>query len=212
MSFVNFIYEKENAITKEFCQEIIAQAKAVIESGALTEYHSGEHQFNEKKFGRHDLQIFMPRDMSDYFGEINNIVLNTVQEYGKEVQSIHGFPLICPSMKLQITPLTGGYSVWHIEHGVGEASNRALVWSIYLNDVEEGGETEFLYQGARYRPKAGSMLMWPAGVTHPHRGNPPLSNEKIILTGWVSYASSYAENAGLQLLKHSQPEGVLYEG
>lgn len=208
MSFVNFIYEKENAITEEFCREIIASAKVVIESGALTSFHAGKHQFPEKQFGRNDLQIFMPRDMGEHFGEVHSVVLDAVEEYGSEIQSIHDSPLICPVMKLQVTPLTGGYSVWHIEQGPGEESRRVLAWSIYLNDVEEGGETEFLYQGARYKPKAGSLLMWPASITHPHRGNPPLSNEKLMLTGWICYGNSYIETMGLKALKDKLGNGA----
>ena len=61
---------------------------------------------------------------------------------------------------------------------------------IYLNDVEEGGETEFLYQSIRVAPKAGTLLIWPAGFTHTHRGNPPLSGDKYIATGWVQYYTS----------------------
>lgn len=210
MDFTNFIYHKENAITEEFCREIIESGKAVIESGALNQYHAGKHQFKEKQFARHDLQIFMPANMTSHFGEIQNVVFDAVEEYGSEVQSIHDFPLICSVMKLQITPLTGGYSVWHSEHGPGASASRVLAWSIYLNDVAEGGETEFLYQRVRYQPKTGSLLMWPAGITHPHRGNPPLSNEKIILTGWVCCATSETENSGLNLLKETYSDKAIH--
>lgn len=56
----------------------------------------------------------------------------------------------------------------------------------YLNDVEEGGETEFLYQSLRIKPKKGMGVIWPGGYTHLHRGNPPLKGVKYILTGWYS--------------------------
>jgi hypothetical protein len=29
--------------------------------------------------------------------------------------------------------------------------------------------------------------VFPSGYTHTHRGNPPLSGEKIILTGWLEF-------------------------
>ena len=56
---------------------------------------------------------------------------------------------------------------------------------MFLNTIDEGGETEFLEQGLRFKPKAGDVLIWPAYFTHPHRGNPPLSNDKYLATGWV---------------------------
>jgi len=88
-------------------------------------------------------------------------------------------------MKIQKTSPSQGYHVWHSEHGIREHSNRILVFSLYLNDVEEGGETEFLYQKRRVAAKEGRLALWPAAFTHLHRGNPPLSGDKYILTGWV---------------------------
>jgi len=58
-----------------------------------------------------------------------------------------------------------------------------------LNDVEEGGETEFLYLKKRFKPIRDRLLIFPAGFTHTHRGNPPLSGDKYILTGWVEFMS-----------------------
>jgi hypothetical protein len=90
-------------------------------------------------------------------------------------------------IKIQRTQVGGGYHVWHCEQDGLELSHRFLAWSIYLNDVEEGGETEWLYQHKRVKPKTGTVCIWPSGFTHTHRGNPPLSNEKYITTGWISF-------------------------
>lgn len=81
------------------------------------------------------------------------------------------------------------YSVWHSEaYGpVHEKFLRAFVFMTYLNDVEVGGETEFLYQKLKVKPKRGLTLIWPAGFTHVHRGCPAPYEEKLILTGWYIY-------------------------
>lgn len=87
----------------------------------------------------------------------------------------------------------GGYYHWHSEHfphptDPGQKSlHRVLLWLLYLNDVEEGGETEFCYQGAKIKPRRGSLILAPCGFTHTHRGNVPLSDDKYILTSWVMY-------------------------
>ena len=62
---------------------------------------------------------------------------------------------------------------------------RLLFFILYLNDIEEGGETEFLYFKRRVKPQKGRLLLAPCGFTHYHRGNPPLSGDKYILTSWV---------------------------
>lgn len=87
--------------------------------------------------------------------------------------------------KLQKTEVGQGYHVWHFEQSSRGQSGRLMAYILYLNDVEEGGETEFLYIHKRVKPKAGTMVIFPASYTHTHRGNPPLSNEKYIITGWI---------------------------
>jgi hypothetical protein len=90
-------------------------------------------------------------------------------------------------VKIQKTMPGEGYHVWHYENGSSIMSFRSTTFMLYLNDVEEGGETEFLYQKRRFQPKTGSVLIWPAGFTHTHRGNPPLSGIKYIVTGWIEW-------------------------
>ena len=98
----------------------------------------------------------------------------------------YGVPFNFTSLKIQKTLPTEGYHVWHIEHGRGfENESRAFVFSIYLNDVKEGGETEFLHFSKRVKPKKGRIVIWPAAFPYVHRGNPPLSGKKYILTSWM---------------------------
>jgi hypothetical protein len=94
------------------------------------------------------------------------------------------------SIRMQKTEIGQGYHVWHFENSAKEQSDRLLTWILYLNDIEEGGETEFLYQHMRVKPKAGTLVMWPAGFTHTHRGNPPLSGTKYILTSWMEFTGN----------------------
>lgn len=91
------------------------------------------------------------------------------------------------NLKIQKTEPTQGYHVWHAEDSSIDCCNRILAFILYLNDVEEGGETEFLFLKKRVKPQKGKFLMFPAGFTHTHRGNPPLSGTKYILTGWVEF-------------------------
>jgi hypothetical protein len=90
-------------------------------------------------------------------------------------------------VKLQRTEVGGGYHVWHCEQASRASSQRLMAFIVYLNDVDEGGETEFLYQSKRVKPTKGTVLLFPASYTHTHRGNPPLSGTKYIATGWVEY-------------------------
>lgn len=85
----------------------------------------------------------------------------------------------------------GGYPYWHsevypqLQHN--EALHRVLLWMFYLNDVEEGGTTDFYYQNRSIKPKAGTMVIAPAYFTHTHRGQMPVSNDKYIITSWMMF-------------------------
>jgi hypothetical protein len=85
----------------------------------------------------------------------------------------------------------GNYGYWHSEiypqAGSNDALHRIFLFIIYLNDVEQGGETDFYYQNKSVKPKAGSMVIAPCGFTHTHRGNIPISSDKYILTSWVQF-------------------------
>jgi hypothetical protein len=90
--------------------------------------------------------------------------------------------------KMQKTAPGEGYHVWHHEHGPDNANRNAIMaWMVYLNDVDDGGETEFLHQHVRMKPLRNQLVMWPAYFTHLHRGNPPLKTDKYIITGWCDY-------------------------
>jgi hypothetical protein len=91
------------------------------------------------------------------------------------------------TIKTQLTRPGGGYHVWHYESMNRENCQRNLVFILYLNTIEEGGETEFLYQKKRIQPVEGRLVIWPAGFTHTHRGNPPLKENKYIVTGWLEF-------------------------
>lgn len=91
------------------------------------------------------------------------------------------------------TKQTGGYPYWHSEHFPHPSDqqqrslHRVLLWLIYLNDVEQGGETEFLYQQTKLQPTAGSLVLAPCGFTHTHCGHPPISSDKYVLASWIGF-------------------------
>lgn len=91
------------------------------------------------------------------------------------------------AIRIQKTLPGQGYHHWHYESSSSSVSSRLIAWSLYLNDIEHGGETEFLYLHKRVSAKAGRLLIWPAAFTHAHRGNPPLAGTKYLLTGWLEF-------------------------
>jgi len=89
---------------------------------------------------------------------------------------------------------SGGYHHWHSEiypqNASCETLHRALLFQFYLNDVEEGGETEFMYQQRKVKARQGRLIIAPAGFTHSHKGQVALSGDKYIATSWILFQRS----------------------
>ena len=132
----------------------------------------------------------------DKFSWVQNYLAQCVEEYKKEYPYVDRVELwnIDPGFKIQRYKPNEGYFVAHCENAGPDPDNknadrRLLAWMIYLNDVREGGYTEFLTQNRKFQPRRGDILIWPAYFTHPHRGIVSKTEKKYILTGWYVFDS-----------------------
>ena len=81
-----------------------------------------------------------------------------------------------------------GFRMWHCEKSGDEGSiNRHLVFMTYLNDVTDGGETEWYYQKEKIKPEKGLTVIWPAEWMFTHRGVVSETQTKYIATGWYNF-------------------------
>ena len=94
----------------------------------------------------------------------------------------------------------GGYPYWHCElyprDASGETLHRHLLWTLYLNDGFDAGETEFLFQQRKIAPRTGDLLIAPTAFTHTHRGNRPQNGDKVIATSWILFQRAEALYGG----------------
>lgn len=200
----DFIGVFNDAYSAQQCSNYIRFFKNAEKAGMVVNRQSSE---NVSPFSKDDLSVtangnHLSQFMLDKYPELAEVYIHSneftkvlvdqaLKEYCRVYPGLAGFPdaekkLSIQDSKVQKTVPGQGYHVWHHEHGTsGRAPRRLLAFSLYLNDVEEGGETEFLYQKVRFKPVMGQLLIWPAYFTHAHRGNQPLSGEKYLLTGWI---------------------------
>ena len=181
----NFIGVYPNAFSSEFCDTLIKVFEKNNDVG--TELKNIE--INNDTV-RTDKAIWLdqvsPLDRRDLMGEFNDVLTSYLITFAEEYPILKTMEFASFEIKLQRTEIGGGYHQWHCEQYAHDVASRMLVWSVYLNDIEEGGETEFLYQAKRIKATKGTVVLFPASWTHTHRGNPPLSNKKYIATGWYN--------------------------
>ena len=77
------------------------------------------------------------------------------------------------------------FQMVHAERMSLATSHRVLAWMTYLNDVEEGGATQFTHYDLEIIPRRGKTLIWPADWTHAHCGKVINKGSKYIITGWL---------------------------
>ena len=82
----------------------------------------------------------------------------------------------------------------HVDVKNYETSRRFLAFFIYLNDVDEGGETEFIsinkpgtYIPLKITPQRGRLLMFPPLWMYYHAGLKPVSNNKYLIHSYCHY-------------------------
>lgn len=56
---------------------------------------------------------------------------------------------------------------------------------LYLNDVEEGGETEFINFDVSVKPKAGRLVIFPSNYAYTHAARLPKNGTKYVAVFWM---------------------------
>jgi hypothetical protein len=129
--------------------------------------------------------------ISNYLTELQKVC----QKYIEKYEWCNKFDpwYIAEGFNIQYYGPNDGYYCWHTERDSSTfpTSSRHLVFMTYLNDVEDGGETEWYHQKLKVKPKKGLTLIWPADWTHVHRGIPSGTQEKYIATGWYNFLRTY---------------------
>ena len=162
----NFIGVYDNYITKEECN------KAIKLYEEQNKFNNTVNRLGFEKvpiLKKQDQQFFAaPFNLDVWWENLKPMILNFDMAWNHYCENTgaegaYDVSFNYTNLKIQKTLPTEGYHVWHIEHGRGtDNERRAFVFSIYLNDVDEGGETEFLHFSKRIKPKTGRIVIWPA--------------------------------------------------
>ena len=194
----NFIGVFDNTVTNEYCDFLIDFFNRMQNIGKAVSRKEYENIVSTKK--DNSLYFFINEEdpliinqqnsqLHPFVETIQKCYEIYVEKYG--VIADLGRHVMTPDIKLQKTLPGEGYHAWHCEVSDIPSSRRFLLCMLYLNDVNEGGETEFLYQHKRIKPVKRRVVICPTAFTHTHRGNPPLGNTtKYMINGWMQFIST----------------------
>jgi hypothetical protein len=103
----------------------------------------------------------------------------------------------CPGNSLFVLPIFNlqryapgeGFRSWHCDWTTAEEGTepirRVLAWILYLETLPDAG-TEFHWQGHHVEAVKGQLAIFPAGLSHIHRGRVSHTHTKTIATGWIN--------------------------
>ena len=201
---MDFIYTNHNSLSKEICEDIIELYERDKESGCKgitgvgtnikvkdswdlsISYLINNTEKNEWSNIHKLLYTELYYNIKNYLNKLYRV------EYEKNRLEYHSFkiiqanPLKVETFQIQkYEPLSGKY-IYHQDgmYEIDKQRYRVITYLWYLNDVEEGGETEF-WGTYKVKPETGKLILFPATWTYPHCANIPISNAKYIITGWL---------------------------
>ena len=180
----DLIRRYRGAFSSDECDEIISHIDFLNKNNLM--FHEKESLHNQDHITSnlsHDWALDLPA-----YSRISELIIPKfkpcVDEYLTTFSLLQSYKFLLYDLKIKKIPIGGGFHAWHFENGTISCSQRKFVVQLYLNDDFEGGETEFLYQNRREEAVKGDVLIFPAGYTHPHRGNPPIGDSKYLVTSW----------------------------
>ena len=195
-----FIYTNKFSIPPELCNDIIEYY-----------YEENMHHYDGVTRGGVNKQI---KDTTDYvipfnsdksskWGKINTFLykelFHNLKIYLNNLQNIPEFSCDCnivdykmfdvnyfteSTFMIQKYEKQKGKYTYHDDFSLENNRYRVITYLWYLNDVEEGGETEIWHE-LKIKPEKGKLLLFPSHWSFPHCGKMPISSDKIIITGWL---------------------------
>ena len=185
------IYTCDNALSTEVCNDIIQKYEDNIDLG-----HDGCTLGGVNKHIKDTTDLNIPMQNTNMLFELNNVLyeslISNVKLYCKKLEENHGTKIIKNQKLYDLGYMIQKYNknqgkyVYHNDfaHYKDIKKRRIITYLWYLNDVEEGGVTEF-WKRKTIKPEAGKLLLFPASWTFPHCGQMPISHDKYIITGWL---------------------------
>jgi len=150
---------------------------------------AGTWGINKKKKLSTDVPISLnnqDKEILNYYKELTKVTEKYKKKY-KYCDIQQDEWAITEGWNLQKYKPKEGYFIKHCERFGHATVYRHLAFMTYLNDVNDGGQTEFVYQKLKIKPETGLTLLWGCDWTFTHRGITSPTETKYITTGWFSY-------------------------
>jgi len=182
-----FIYSNANSLSTLLCDEIIElfeKSSAKYDGVTIGGLNKNVKNTDELTIYKNDIKWSRIHNLLEK--ELTNNVKNYITKcklFLPDGYPIFNSDLLIDTIQIQKYTKNIGKYIYHNDELIQDKKKRVLTFIWYLNDVLDGGETEFL--NFNIIPEAGKLFIFPSTWTYPHKANMPISNDKYIMTGWL---------------------------
>lgn len=183
-----YILEKDGALSKDICDEIIYLFKTEIKDNRITiPFNYVAYSEDSIKYKRiaDEINKCITDQIDSYFYKINNNTTTSNKLIHRYLNSDSIFKKDF-HIKQYIKDYNPDRRFWYDNFLVSKNIENKLTFIFYLNDNFEGGETEFI-NGNKIVPKKGKFILFPTSWTFSYKEN-DLKNkneEKFIVKGYL---------------------------
>lgn len=191
MELKDLILEMNEFVSKKTCQDMIDWFWDNEDIHTMGKVYGGEDLTNRNNVlnldHKNTIQAYPHPDdpISDVLSEI---IFSGYSKYQETLPTPKGQPLCATTYSVRIYEKGVGKFLDHVDQSAGPNVTRVFGIILYLNDVEEGGETDFLDYGLSIKPEQGKLLIFPCNYLYRHQGNIPISDDKYIFTAFINFA------------------------
>ncbi|WP_297926063.1 2OG-Fe(II) oxygenase [Metallibacterium sp.] len=187
-SLVDYVVSFDNALDRGFCDQLIVQFEEMKDRW----YRGGTAQMSglaESSWAELNISTFADDAFKGFF---LSLIDKYLSEYNNRLKLTRSVPLRPRYEDLRMKKYSVAANDKFQPHFDSTDIHplRYLVFLWYLNNVADGGETEFCDLGIRVQARAGRLLMFPPYWMYQHAGLPPLSNDKYILSTYLLFQPS----------------------
>jgi predicted 2-oxoglutarate/Fe(II)-dependent dioxygenase YbiX len=182
----SFIFEKKGALPDFICDDIVAR----FEANEADQYEGrvGAAMNSNSALKKTTDLIASGKE---HWKDVDNNLFRSLAMALKEFKEIYPYFSDMSRFKDMGYNLQryreGEYYHWHVDADNLAIASRQLVALWYLNDVAEGGTTDFVFQDASVTPEKGKLMLFPPFWTHEHRAGVVKKGVKYIATTWITF-------------------------
>ena len=190
LTFKDLIWMNPKAISTAQCASCIEWFWNNEDLHQQGQTYGGDNSITDAKLHvdldkKNTIQAYPSPDdpISDF---MTKVMTDGWKEYSKTLPTPQGQPMSFSDYSVRIYYKGQGKFLEHVDQCAGPNATRVFGIILYLNTVDEGGETDFKDYKLKVKPEAGKLIIFPCNYLFRHEGTVPLSEDKYIITSFLN--------------------------